>query len=93
LAATTTILGRILGAFQAIVRKKSVADLDLWLERAESSSVASFASGVIKDCAAVSAAITSPWSNGQITKLKLAKRQMCGRGELDLLQAGVIGAG
>ncbi len=44
---------------------------------------------VLKDKAAVAAAITSPWSNGQTegqaTKLKLAKRQMYGRGKLDLL--------
>jgi transposase len=36
------------------------------------------------------------WSNGQtegqITKLKLVKRQMYGRGKLDLLQARLIGA-
>jgi transposase len=42
------------------------------------------------------AAITSPWSNGQtegqITKLKLVKRQMYGRGKIDLLQARLIGA-
>ena len=35
------------------------------------------------------------WSNGQtegqITKLKLVKRQMYGRGKLDLLQARVLG--
>ncbi|CAN7673031.1 hypothetical protein LJR098_002102 [Rhizobium sp. LjRoot98] len=45
---------------------------------------------------AVRAAIVSPWSNGQtegqITKLKLVKRQMYGRGKLDLLQARLIGA-
>ena len=56
----------------------------------------SFANGVLKDKAAVSAAITSPWSNGQtegqITKLKLVKRQMYGRGKLDLLQARVMGS-
>jgi transposase len=44
----------------------------------------------------VSAAISSGWSNGQtegqICKLKLVKRQMYGRGKLDLLQARVIGA-
>jgi transposase len=85
----------IVAAFQAMVRKKSLADLGPWLDRARSSLVASFANGVIKDQAAVSAAITSPWSNGQtegqITKLKLVKRQMYGRGKLDLLQARVIG--
>jgi hypothetical protein len=46
--------------------------------------------------AAVLAAITQPWSNGQveaqITKLKLVKRQMYGRAKLDLLQARLIGA-
>jgi len=87
----------IVGAFQAIVRKRSLDVLDPWLERARSSLVASFANGVIKDRAAVAAAITSPWSNGQtegqITKLKLVKRQMYGRGNLDLLQARVIGPG
>jgi transposase len=80
-----------------MIRKKSLADLDQWLERARASLVASFANGVVKDKKAVSAAITSPWSNGQtegqITKLKLVKRQMYGRGKLDLLQGRVIGAG
>ncbi len=44
----------------------------------------------------MSAALSSGWSNGQaegqICKLKLVKRQMYGRGKLDLLQARVIGA-
>ena len=55
----------IIAAFQAMIRKKCVADLEPWLERARTSLVASFANGVIKDQAAVTAAITSPWSNGQ----------------------------
>jgi transposase len=54
------------------------------------------ASGVAKDEAAVRAAISLPWSNGQtegqITKLKLVKRQMYGRAKIDLLQARLIGA-
>jgi transposase len=86
----------IVADFQAMVRAKSLADFDPWLERARSSLVASFANGVAKDKAAVCAAISSAWSNGQtegqITKLKLVKRQMYGRGKLDLLQARVIGA-
>ena len=57
---------------------------------------APFANGILKDKAAVSAAITEPWSNGQvegqINKLKLVKRQMYGRAKLDLLQARLIGA-
>ena len=67
-----------------------------WLERAAQSLVASFGSGVRKNEDAVCAAIVSPWSNGrtegQITKLKLVKRQMYGRGKIDLLQARLIGA-
>ncbi|MFN3834659.1 MAG: ISL3 family transposase [Glycocaulis sp.] len=85
----------IVSAFQAMIRQRSLADLAPWLERASSSLVASFAHGVSKDRAAVAAAIASPWSNGQtegqITKLKLVKRQMYGRGKLDMLQARVIG--
>ena len=86
----------IVAAFQAMVCKRTLDALGPWLEEARSSLVASFANGVLKDRAAVAAAITSPWSNGQtegqITKLKLVKRQMYGRGKLDLLQARVIGA-
>lgn len=86
----------LVDGFQAIVRKKLVADLDPWIATASSSLIASFASGIIRDKAAVSAAISEPWSNGQtegqITKLKLVKRQMYGRAKIDLLQARLIGA-
>jgi transposase len=62
-----------------------------WIERARASLIASFASGVARYEAAVRAAITSSWSNGrtedQITRLKLVRRQMYGRGKIDLLQA------
>ena len=51
--------------------------------------------GIGQDRSAVQAAITLPWSNGQtegqVTKLKLVKRQMYGRGKIDLLQARLIG--
>jgi transposase len=64
--------------------------------RAQARLVASFAAGVTKDLGAVAAAISLPWSNGQtegqITKLKLVKRQMYGRGKVDMLQARVVGA-
>ena len=54
----------------------------------------SFANGVLKDKAAVAAAITSAWSNGQtegqITKLKLVKHQMYGRGKIDLRAGGAV---
>jgi len=86
----------IVGAFQSMIRTKCADDLEPWLGRAQTSLVAAFVNGVLKDRTAVRAAITSPWSNGQtegqITKLKLVKRQMYGRGKLDLLEARVIGA-
>ena len=87
----------IIADFHQMIRTKAVAEIARWIDRAADSLVASFCDGVRKDEAAVSAAITSPWSNGQtegqITKLKLVKRQMYGRGKIDLLQARVVGAG
>jgi transposase len=81
--------------FQAMIRRKALAELGPWIEGAKATLIASFANGVTKDLAAVTAAISSAWSNGQtegqICKLKLVKRQMYGRGKLDLLQARVIG--
>jgi len=45
----------------------------------------------------VKAAIVEPWSNGQtegqVTKLKLVKRQMYGRGKIDLLRAPMVQPG
>ncbi|HKN08251.1 MAG TPA: transposase, partial [Pseudomonadota bacterium] len=86
----------VISAFHTMIRKKAAPDLDRWLDRARASLVASFANGATKDRAAVSAAISSSWSNGQtegqITKLKLVKRQMYGRANHDLLHARLIGA-
>ena len=71
---------RVVAAFQSMIRTKSAAAFEAWIEEARASLVASFANGVVKDRAAILAAISSPWSNGQtegqITKLKLVKRQM-----------------
>jgi transposase len=87
----------VIAAFQTMIREKAANELDDWIESAKNGLVASFASGVVKDRAAVAAAIVSAWSNGQtegqITKLKLIKRQMYGRANLDLLEARLVGAG
>lgn len=78
-----------------MVRKKIAADLDSWIADAGAVLVASFAAGITKDKIAVRAAINEPWSNGQtegqITKLKLVRRQMHGRAKADLLNARLIG--
>jgi transposase len=85
----------IVSQFQGIIRRKALTELDAWIDRAKGSLVAAFANGVARDKAAVAAAVSAPWSigqiEGQICKLKLVKRQMYGRGKLDLLQARVIG--
>jgi transposase len=82
--------------FQTMIRTKEVAELAGWIEQARVSLIAPLARGVAKDVAAIRAAITEPWSNGQtegqITRLKLVKRQMYGRAKLDLLEARLIGA-
>lgn len=67
-----------------------------WLQEASASglrSMATFATGLRKD-AAVQAALTTRWSNaqceGHITRLKLLKRQMYGRADLDLLRRRLL---
>jgi transposase len=86
----------IIDAFHRMLRQKATAALTPWIEQARDSLVASFANGVARDESAVRAAISSLWSNGQtegqVTKLKLVRRQMYGRAKIDLLQARLIGA-
>lgn len=83
--------------FHSLIRRKQEAALDGWLDMAAASLLAPFARGLARDHLAVRAAISTAWSNaqaeGQINKLKMIKRQMYGRGNLDLLQARVIAAG
>ncbi len=82
--------------FGAMIRTKAVTELDGWIEQARTSLIAPLARGVAKDAAAIRAAITEPWSNGQtegqINRPKMIKRQMYGRAKLDLLEARLIGA-
>jgi transposase len=79
--------------FGTLVRTRDAPGLIAWLARADASSVPavrSFAAGLQRDRAAVDAALTLTWSNGQtegqINRLKVLKRQMYGRAKLDLLE-------
>lgn len=82
--------------FAAIVRERKIGDFGIWLAEAAESELRSFANGLKQDEAAVQAALKLPWSNGetegQITRLKLIKRQMYGRAKCDLLRARVLQA-
>ena len=80
--------------FHEMLRRRDPADLQSWIDDASTSLLSSFATGIISDRKAVTASLQEPWSNGQtegqITKLKLVKRQMYGRAKLDLLRARLI---
>jgi transposase len=56
--------------------------------------IKAFCDGLLRDQAAVKAAISLKWSNGQVEgpvhRLKLIKRQMYGRASFELLRARVL---
>jgi transposase len=86
-------------SFVGLIKERRVDDLRGWLVEAQRGEVAefvSFANGVTADIGAVRAALEYEWSNGQtegqVHRLKLVKRQMYGRGKLDLLRARVLRA-
>jgi transposase len=82
--------------FQELVKARNVDLLNEWLLAAENLSAKwkNFAKGLRQDGAAVKAALTSDWSNGQtegqVNRLKFLKRQMFGRAKFDLLRARVL---
>ncbi len=80
--------------FHRMLRAGDHDALTPWLADTGGSLLASFGKGIRADLDAVRAALTEPWSNGQtegqITKLKLVKRQMYGRARLDLLRARLV---
>ncbi len=86
----------LLDRFHTMMRSKDGAGLDPWIASASESKLAGFAAGIEADKDAVAAAIIEPWSSGQvegkINRLKLIKRQMYGRANLDLLKARLMAA-
>jgi transposase len=77
----------LLQRFRRLIPRRSVRDLDQWLEDAAASALRPFASlshGIQADRAAVVNELTLPWSTGPVegtvTKVKLLQRQgMAGR--------------
>lgn len=87
---------KLVRRFQYLVSRRDVVAFDEWLTEAKESKLpelVSFAAGLAKD-AAVRAALTCGWSNGQVegqvNRLKMIKRQMFGRANFDLLRRRVL---
>ena len=84
------------GEFAGMIRRTVTTPLADWIAKVAAGGVpelAAFAVGLRADEAAVSAALTGPWSNGpvegQVNRLKAIKRAMYGRAGMDLLRARV----
>ena len=84
-------------AFRAALTSGNSLQLRQWIEgakRSEFGHIVRFAYGLQKDISAVSAAVDTPWSTGQvegqINRLKMIKRQMYGRAGFELLRARVL---
>jgi len=85
--------------FRRLVCERDHAALAPWLALAATSDLADFvefAKGIARDRAAVEAALTTPWSNGQtearVLQLKTVRRQMRGRGGFALVRRRVVTA-
>ena len=96
--AVTTIRA-LVQDFDRRVRDRDAAALASWFTRAEGCGEAEFrefAAGLRRDLDAVTAALTEDWSSGQVegqvNRLKMLKRAMFGRANVDLLRRRVIGA-
>ena len=83
--------------FTEMVRERQHEALLPWLEDATNSGIEAlkqFAKGIKQDLAAVTNALSLPWSNGQtegqVNRLKLIKRKMYGRANFDLLRRRVL---
>jgi transposase len=88
---------QLVRSFRSMLAQQQPDRLDDWLASAEHSPIPEFRRFAISlrgDYAAVRAALSQPWSNGQVegqvNRLKLIKRQMYGRAGFDLLRKRVI---
>ena len=94
LATVTQLVQR----FATLLReRRGLGQLVAWIEAVEGADIPelrSFVSGLRKDWAAVTAGFTLPWSSGgvegHVNRIKMLKRQMYGRANLDLLRRRVL---
>ena len=88
---------QLVEAFLHMVRERTGEQLDAWLGTVQASHLEAFqtfVTGVQQDKDAVFAALTLSWNNGplegNVNRLKLMKRSMYGRAEIDLLKPRVL---
>jgi transposase len=93
--------GELARSFGAAVRGRDINALTAWTEHAthpkSPKEMNGFADELMRNWPEVSAAVELPWSNGRteghVNRLKLIKRKMYGRANLDLLRIRVVGSG
>lgn len=85
------------GSFANMLQNLDGARLPAWIEAVQADGLPalhSFATSLTRDQAAVTAGLTLPWSNGPtegtVNRLKMIKRSMYGRANLDLLRRRVL---
>lgn len=90
---------KLVQEFRSLLRTRDEAGFDRWrakVAQSELKELQSFAQGLLKDEAAVRAAFTSEWSNGQVegqvNKVKMVKRAMYGRASFPILRARLVGS-
>ena len=95
--AEAVIVYDLVQRYQTMVRARQPEQLDAWIGACKASAVTelkTFAEGLERDKAAVSAALSEKWSTspveGHITRLKLLKRQAYGRASLGLLRQRLL---
>ncbi|WP_026218689.1 MULTISPECIES: transposase [Streptomycetaceae] len=83
--------------FADVIRNLGGTRLPQWLSRVRADDLPalhSFANSLQRDHAAVFAGLTLPWSNGPtedaVNRIKMLKRQMYGRANLDLLRHRIL---
>jgi transposase len=90
-------VAQLANEFLVLLRGKRSDELAEWIAQATQSPLAPFAAGLRRDLAAVQAAFSSPWSQGQVegqvNRLKMLKRQMYGRASFPLLRSRVLAIG
>ncbi|MER3408110.1 MAG: hypothetical protein C4292_05025 [Nitrososphaera sp.] len=83
--------------FVSMVQQRAACQFESWMTAAIGCNIPAlrtFAMGLQRERDSILAALTSPWSNGQVegqvNHLKVLKRQMYGRANFDLLRQRVL---